>query len=290
MFTVSNSVSDETLNCIITIESAGRPNIKATTSSALGLGQFLNGTWLNTVEAHRPDVMKGKSRAAVLAMRTNPSFAIQMLARFTEDNQAIVGRNCTGGDLYLAHFLGAHAAQYVCAAHPNEPVINVVGSKAVEANRSVMAGKTCGQVRAWAAKRMAESRGHAWVAKYYKQPNVPIPSRHSAPDPVAPEPEPTVEDIPDTQAMPPTTADTPAATATKDDPKVIVGKEVAPESWGTWASKLIKSKIQWASSALGGLSLASISGLFSDWRVLAVVGVIVVCLTIIIIVERGRKP
>jgi hypothetical protein len=69
--TVSKTVSDETLNCIITIESAGRTNIKAPTSSALGLGQFLNATWLATVRKHRPDLLKGR-RAQVLALRTDP--------------------------------------------------------------------------------------------------------------------------------------------------------------------------------------------------------------------------
>lgn len=282
MFTVSNSVSDETLNCIITIESAGRVACKASTSSALGLGQFLNATWLAIVQKHRPDVMDGKSRSQVLAMRKNPAFAIEMLARFTEDNQYIVGRNCTGGDLYLAHFLGAHTAQYVCAAQPSEPISRVVSAQAIEANRSVMAGKTCGQVRAWAARRMAQSSGHAWVAKYYKA-DTPLPEPR-------PEPEEAPETIPDTQALPPCTDDTPAAAARKDDPAVITGKETGDEDWLDWAMKLAKSRIQWASSGLGGLSLASAGGLLKDPYVVIVACVVTVCLTAIIIVERGRKP
>src|SRR5882762_6522962 len=100
MFTVSKTVSDETLNCVITIESAGKVTAKASTSSALGLGQFLDKTWLNVVETHRPDVFEANSEAKVLKMRTEPAFAIEMLARFTEDNQRIVGMKCSGGDLY----------------------------------------------------------------------------------------------------------------------------------------------------------------------------------------------
>jgi hypothetical protein len=288
MFTVSKTVSDETLNCIITIESAGRVACKASTSSALGLGQFLNGTWLNVVGEYHPELLKTHSKTAVLAMRTNPAFAIEMLARFTEDNQRIIGMKCTGGDLYLAHFLGAHTAQYVCAAPPSEPVAKVVSAAAIQANRSVMEGKTCGQVRAWAAKRMAQSSGHAWVAKYYHPKVEPVPVPEPRPD-CEPEPEAT-EDIPDTQEMPPVVEDTPAATATKDDTEIIVGKQVLPESWGEWVSKLFRSKIQWASSTLGGISLASLAGELKDPRVLIVVGVVAICCTIVIVVERGRKP
>lgn len=285
MFTVSKTVSDETLNCIITIESAGKVEAKAATSSALGLGQFLDATWLGEVKTHRPDVMAHNSRAAVLKMRTNAAFAIEILARFTEDNQRIVGMNCTGGDLYLAHFLGAGAAQHVFRAAPSAPVEPLVGPDAVRANESILRGKTCGQVRAWAAKRMAQSSGHAWVAKYYGKP----PEPEVIAEEVAVEETP-IEQIPDTQSMPTTVEDTPAATAIKDDPQVLIGKDVPNEGWMDWTTKLVKSKIQWASSALGGVSLAGISGAFSDTRVLIVVGVVAVCLTAIIIVERGRKP
>lgn len=297
MFTVSKSVSDETLNCIITIECSGRPNLKAETSSALGLGQFLNATWLSTVRKHRPDIFATNSEAAVLKMRTNASFAVEMLARFTEDNQRIVGMKCSGGDLYLAHFLGAGAAQKVYAADPAEPVEPLVGQAAVRANRSVLQGKTCGQVRAWAAKRMFQSAGHAWVAKYYVPPHEPT----AAPDDeAAPADEPDVDDVPDTQELAPTVEDTPAAIANKDDPVIVADKPVEkpPEDkdWFEWARTLVKSKIQWAASGMGGLSLASLGGAFhgnsplADPRVIMVVIIAVVVLLVVIIVERGRKP
>jgi len=166
-YSVSRTVSDETLSSIIQIESGGRPTIKARTSTATGLGQFLNKTWLDTVKVHRPDVMKGRTQAQILALRTEPRFAVEMLARFTEDNQRVVGMSCTPGDLYLAHFLGAETAQRVYAADPNADVEPLVGKSAVNANASVLKGKTAGQVRAWAARRMRESAGRGWVQKYY---------------------------------------------------------------------------------------------------------------------------
>ena len=276
MFTVSETVSDETLNCVITIESNGRPAVKAKTSSATGLGQFIDATWLNTVKKHRPDIFAANSKAEVLAMRTDPSFSIEMLARFTEDNQRIVGMKCSGGDLYLAHFLGAGAAQHVYVADPSTPVELLVSAGAVKANENILRGKTAGQVRAWAAKKMLAAGGHAWVAKYYDEPTEELPEEDIAP-----------EAIPDTQTMRPHIEDSPAAAVKKDDP-VAVGEP--KERWSAYLFKLVKSKIQWAGTGLGGLSLASISGFFQDWRILAVLGTVAVALVVIIVVERGRKP
>lgn len=172
--TVSRTVSDETLNCIITIESSGNPNNRATTSSALGLGQFLNATWLTTLRLHAPAVMTGKSQSQILALRTDPSFSIEMLARFTEDNQKIVGMDCAPGDLYLAHFLGAGAAKVLFRAPQSAPVSGYVSADAIRANRSVLEGKTVAQVRAWAAKRMKQSSGHNWVKKFYHPVAAPL--------------------------------------------------------------------------------------------------------------------
>lgn len=282
--TVSETVSDETLNCIITIESAGKVEAKAATSSATGLGQFVDATWLAVVQKHRPDIMSSNSKAAVLKMRTDPAFAIEMLARFTEDNQHVVGMNCTGGDLYLAHFLGAGAAQKLFRASPTAAVETLVGQGAVNANASILRGKTCGQVRAWSAKRMAQSSGHAWVAKYC-----------AAPEPVA-EIEEAPEDIPDTQTMPTTIEDTPAAKVTMDDSRVITGKvvaeEVTDEHWWDWAAKLVKSRMQYGITGLSGISLASLGGAFDkvDHLTLAILCGTVVALFMGLIVLRGRKP
>lgn len=175
--TVSKTISDETLSRIIQIESAGNPHAKARTSSATGLGQFLDDTWLGIVKRHRPDLLQGRDRAAVLALRTDPSLAIELLARFTEDNARALGAGTTDGDLYLAHFLGLRAAKNLLRAELSTPVAQIVGAAAVRANRSILAGKTAGEVRAWAAKRMAQSGKVNWVAKYRRKepPTVQVP-------------------------------------------------------------------------------------------------------------------
>lgn len=290
-FTVSKTVSDETLDCIIQIESAGKPLAKAPTSSALGLGQFLDHTWLVEVQRHRPDVMAGKSQAQVLAMRRDPSFSIEILARFTEDNQHIVGMGCTGGDLYLAHFLGAGAAQAVYKASPLAPVGPIVGQAAVAANRSILMGKTCSQVRAWSAKRMAVSAGKGWVAKYYQPPSpdalfdAQTPSAESAED----------FDDPQAQARPMTPDDAPpylpvAGTPAADPSSIVTdnaGTVIAVGGFFASSIKLIKSRIAWASTAMGGISMASVTGFLTDWRTVAV---IVLLLLFVIYYERNKKP
>lgn len=164
--TVSRTISDETLSRIIQIESAGRPNVKAATSSALGLGQFLNGTWLDVVRRHRPDLMT-KPRAEVLALRTEPKIAIEMLARFTEDNAAALGAGYTDGDLYLAHFAGVGTAKKLLDAPAGHAISRYVSQSAIKANNSILQGKTVGQVRDWAAHKMAAAGKTNWVEKYY---------------------------------------------------------------------------------------------------------------------------
>lgn len=168
--TVSRTVPDETLNAIMYIESAGNPNAKARTSTASGLGQFLKATWRDTVKKHRPNVFANYSDSDLLALRFNPSFAIEMLARFTEDNLRLVGANASPGDLYLAHFLGAGDAKKIYRADPERPVSSLLASGPIKANPSILRGKTAGDVRKWAASKMdgASRRAGDYVRKFYK--------------------------------------------------------------------------------------------------------------------------
>lgn len=166
--TVSRIISDETLSHIVQIESAGRPNAKAGTSSATGLGQFVDGTWMQVVTRHRPDLLEGRTRAQVLAMRLDPPLAVEMLARFTEDNAAVLGALYSDGDLYLAHFAGAATARRLMRADAHAPCANVFSASAIVANRSILAGKSCGEVRLWAARKMAAAGGRDWVGVHLR--------------------------------------------------------------------------------------------------------------------------
>lgn len=165
--TVSRIISDDTLSRIIQIESAGKPRAKAPTSSATGLGQFITSTWLAVVRKHRPTWAVGKSDAQILALRTDPKCSIEMLARFTEDNAAYMGAGYTDGDLYLAHFAGAGTAKKLLRAASSADCATVFDPRAIKANPSILRGKTCGQVRAWAASKMKAAGGRNWVAVWW---------------------------------------------------------------------------------------------------------------------------
>src|SRR5438874_9237087 len=77
---------------IIGVESDRDPNAKNKRSSATGLGQFLDETWLYMISAHRPDLAKGRSQAEILQLRRNPSIAREITARFTERNAELLNK------------------------------------------------------------------------------------------------------------------------------------------------------------------------------------------------------
>lgn len=169
---LSSKISNRTINAFVYIESGGNPKAKAPTSSALGPGQFLKSTWLGTVERHRPDLFNAYDKVTLLALRTDWTLALEMLARFAEDNLDAMGGQATPGDLYLAHFLGVGPARKVMRASPNTPVANLVSAEAIRANRSILQGKTAGQVRTWAQTKMesAATKAKDYVGLYYRGP------------------------------------------------------------------------------------------------------------------------
>lgn len=180
--TVSRIISDETLNREIQIESAGNPNAQARTSSAAGLGQFIKGTWLTTAQKHKPSLFEGRTRDQVAAMRVGVETAalqVELLARFTEDNARLLGPGYTDGDLYLAHFLGIGDARKLFRAPPSDLASQHVSPGAVAANASILSGKTCAQVRAWAQASMETRWVKAgkpdWVKKWAGAPSIPLP-------------------------------------------------------------------------------------------------------------------
>ncbi len=115
------------------VESAMNPLARAATSSATGLYQFIESTWLGTVKRHGARFGLGAladqigvtesgsayvadpaQREAILALRSDPRIASLMAAGLAEDNRAhlmpILGRQPSHAELYLAHFLGAGGA------------------------------------------------------------------------------------------------------------------------------------------------------------------------------------
>jgi hypothetical protein len=107
------------LERIISVESDGDSNAKNKRSTALGLGQFLNETWLDLIRAHRSDLAQGRSDSETLELRRDPKVAREIVARFTEQNARMLRKRnlpVTPGTLYLAHFAGGAGAVAILLA------------------------------------------------------------------------------------------------------------------------------------------------------------------------------
>lgn len=152
---------DAVLDRIGGIENAtGDPAARNPTSSAMGNFQFTKQTWLDVVQAHRPELFQGRSPQAVLDLRADPKISREMAAYLTDDNAAVLrsqGITPSPSNLYLAHFLGAGDAAKVIKAAPGTPISDVVDSASIDANKSVLQGKTTDTVASWAAGKMGGS-------------------------------------------------------------------------------------------------------------------------------------
>jgi hypothetical protein len=143
-------------------ESSFNPAAHAPTSSAAGLFQFVEQTWLATVKQHganhglqrfadmisrgadgRYRVSDPGARRTVLNLRYDAQAASLMAGELASDHAAYLrgrtGREPSAGDLYAAHFLGpAGAARLIEAAHsnPNASAARLF-PEAAGANRSI---------------------------------------------------------------------------------------------------------------------------------------------------------
>jgi hypothetical protein len=140
------------------VESAGNPNAKNPLSSATGLGQFIDSTWLRMIASHRPDLQQGRSREEILALRTDPDIAVEMVAALARGNASYLrsrGQPVTSGNLYLSHFLGPDGAVTALAANPSTPLADLFPAAVIKAN-PFLTGKSAGYVVEWAARKMKQ--------------------------------------------------------------------------------------------------------------------------------------
>jgi len=139
------------------IESAMNPNARAATSSASGLYQFTNATWMQTLQKHGDMLgLDGAgsggtlaalgdpaARAQLLALRSDPQASAMMAASLASDNQValsgVLGRAPDAAELYLAHFLGAEGAGKFLTAMASNPDQSAAAllPKAAAANASI---------------------------------------------------------------------------------------------------------------------------------------------------------
>jgi hypothetical protein len=137
-------------------------------STATGKYQFLDSTFVGTAKKVFPE-LADKSAKEILALRgtklqDGSQIEDALEQRFRADNIASLasaGIQPTPGNTYLAHFLGAGGARSVLKADPNTPVSQLLSADAIAANDKVLAGKTAGEVAAWAANKFGNQPGLA---------------------------------------------------------------------------------------------------------------------------------
>lgn len=144
------------IDSIIGAESGGNPNAKNPNSSAGGLGQFIDSTWLAMLKQERPDMVEGRSPQELLALKSDPALSRQMTEAYAAQNGQILskaGFEANPGNTYLAHFAGPQGAVKVLSADPSTPVSAILGDAAVAAN-PFLRGMTAADLQGWAAKKM----------------------------------------------------------------------------------------------------------------------------------------
>lgn len=174
------------------VESAFNPSAQARTSSARGLYQFTNQTWLATLERHgdaqgygwaaaaierspngRFKVADPQLRDQVLQLRDDPTAAARMAAKLTADNRAALvdqtGQQPENVDLYLAHFLGVAGAANFLKSWQEDPHQSAAPlmPAAATANRAVFysqAGepRTLDQIRERFRAKLGDSNAPAF--------------------------------------------------------------------------------------------------------------------------------
>jgi hypothetical protein len=163
----STGVSFEYMLATAKMESDFNPAAGASTSSAHGLYQFIEQTWLGTVKEaggqlgygqYADAISKTSSgeyavadasmRRSIMKLRDDPVASSAMAAVLTQSNSfqltGKIGRRPTDPELYMAHFLGTGGAAKLIAKAEDSPQASAVRMfpNAAAANRSIFYDRT----------------------------------------------------------------------------------------------------------------------------------------------------
>ncbi|AMJ60410.1 hypothetical protein [Bosea sp. PAMC 26642] len=147
-------------------ESSLEPDAKAKTSSATGLFQFIEQTWLSMVKQEGPKQGLGNlanaisetgdgrltvsdpaAREKILQLRNDPQVASVMAGALTQKNRdqlaSSLGRQPHAGELYMAHVLGARGASDLIRGAASDPTRRAAKDfpDAAAANRNIFFDK-----------------------------------------------------------------------------------------------------------------------------------------------------
>lgn len=135
-------------------ESAFHTSAKARTSSASGLFQFIEKTWMKALadfghrygraeEAKIAEEGAGRQRAKILSLRNDPylsaALAAEMLKKDSAKISETVGRPLTPGETYLIHFLGPDDTERFMKAMVESPNMSAAAllPRPARANRPI---------------------------------------------------------------------------------------------------------------------------------------------------------
>jgi Transglycosylase SLT domain len=180
-------------------ESSFNPNAKSSKSSATGLFQFIDQTWLATLKQSGASLGYGRyagaiartssgryvvpnaaMRKQIMNLRYDPTANAVMAGAFTQRNAArlarALGRAPTDGELYIAHFLGQSGAVKLIGAAENAPQASAANlfPHAARANHSIFFDRQGG------ARSSAEVY-RVLVAKHDGTAMPPLPAMAAAP-------------------------------------------------------------------------------------------------------------
>ena len=176
-------------------ESSLDPKAKAARSSATGLFQFVEQTWLKTLKESGPqlglsrysaavvetkggrfDVPDPAMRDQILKLRSDPKIASLMAGALTKSNAAslsdALGRKPDAGDLYIAHVLGANGAAGLLRNSQSNPetAASVLFPEAAKSNPALFFDPASGKSKSVGDVKEMLSQLHA------KAGNAPLPA------------------------------------------------------------------------------------------------------------------
>ena len=154
------------------MESDFNPTAGASTSSAHGLFQFIDQTWLATFKEAGAQLGYGSyadmiskssdgtysvadsaARKTIMKLRDDPTVASDMAAALTQSNSfrltGMIGRRPTDSELYMAHFMGVGGAAKLIGNAEDNPQASAARlfPNAAAANRSIFYDRITGRAR-----------------------------------------------------------------------------------------------------------------------------------------------
>lgn len=142
-----SNIPDDYWPMLSRIESGDRPYIKAGTSSASGLYQFIKSTWIAEGGRWGSDMTQ-----AFGGLKPSVEEQLARAKTFTSKNVAYLkgkGLPINRASLYAAHFFGPVTAAKVIGADVNARADHIAGDAATKANPSILKNKTVGQFLTW---------------------------------------------------------------------------------------------------------------------------------------------